>query len=114
MGNAPQGAYCKAAIPGEGYRPFVTWGDNDDAGEAKAFADMWSWIQALITISDNAGLTFKAYYYTPAEDRCMRHLVKKHAGVPGIPTPEELEAFIASEHWVDLSVAVKNQLVSDA
>ena len=41
----------------------------------------------------------------------MRHLVKKHAGVPGIPTSEELEAFIASDHWVDLSIAVKNQLV---
>lgn len=101
----------KATVPGVGYKAFVTWEDNDDAGEAQAFIEMWKWIQALITTATTNGFTFKAYYYTPAEDRCMRHLVKKHAGVPGIPTSEELEAFIASEHWVDLSIAVKNQLV---
>lgn len=99
------------SLPGNAYRAFTTWEKDDNDGEARAFAEMWDWIMALITIANNSGLTFKAYYYTGAENRCMRHLATKHAGTPGVPSIEAVEALIASEHWVDLYQTVSNDLV---
>jgi predicted RecB family nuclease len=98
-------------IPGPGYRPFATFGVDDYEGEANAFAGMWSWMQSLRTLAAQSGLTFKAYCYTGAEVRCMRHLVKEYAGMRGIPSSEELEEFIDSEEWVDLYTIVESNLV---
>ena len=41
----------------------------------------------------------------------MRHLVKKHAGVDGIPTAAELEAFLSGDAWVDLYPLLTKGLV---
>jgi predicted RecB family nuclease len=98
-------------IPGPAYRPFATWTELDDDGEAAAFAGLWAWMQALITLAATSGLTFKAYCYTGAEARCFRHLVAKHAGVRGVPTAEELEEFLASAEWVDLYPIVAGDMV---
>ena len=51
------------------------------------------------------------FHYTAAEDRCLRHLVEKHAGAKGIPTSKMLEKFLASDVWVDLYPILTNQLV---
>lgn len=98
-------------IPGPAYRPFGTFEADDDAGEAEAFAGLWQWICTLQTLCDHAGLALRAYYYTPAENRCMRHLATKHAGVRGVPSIDEVEDFIESETWVDLHAIVKGSLL---
>jgi predicted RecB family nuclease len=98
-------------LPGKGYRAFTSFETNDKDGEGKAFAELWGWLQSLITLCRIEGLTFKAYCYSAAESRCMRSLAKDHAGKAGIPTLEEVEAFLVSEHWVDMYKIVCNQLV---
>jgi predicted RecB family nuclease len=93
------------------YRPFVSW-DGTDLGEAKAFAEFWSFLTAMrawARASHTGG--FKAYHYTAAEDRCMRHLVDKHAGVEGIPTKSELEDFLSSDDWVDMHTVLDKQTI---
>jgi predicted RecB family nuclease len=94
------------------YHPFVTF-ERDDAAEAQVFAEYWAFLnnwraQAVEKFGEN---TFKVYHYTQAEDRCMRHIAKKHAGVDGIPTLEELEMFLSSEEWVDLYPLLTKSLV---
>jgi predicted RecB family nuclease len=94
------------------YHPFVTF-ERDDNAEAKVFAEYWAFLnnwraQAAEKFGED---TFKVYHYTQAEDRCMRHIVKKHAGVEGIPTLEELEAFLSSDEWVDLYPLLTKSLV---
>lgn len=91
------------------YKPFVSW-DGTDEGEAQAFVDFWTY---LMKVKNNAEKNhegaFRAYHYTPAEDRCMKHLVKKHVGFPGMPSMEELEAFLNGDSWVDMFTVIKNQ-----
>jgi predicted RecB family nuclease len=41
----------------------------------------------------------------------MRAQAVKHAGKPGIPTIEEVDAFLASDIWVDLYEVLTTQLV---
>lgn len=96
-------------LPGASYRPFATFVARDAEGEAAAFRDLWTWISTLRNLAAGAGITFKAYCYTGAENRCMLHLAKTHEGKPGIPTLTEVEAFLASEHWVDLHKVLSEQ-----
>lgn len=94
------------------HTPFVDWSKTDD-GEAQCFADFWKWLrdQQAAAHAKYGEHGFKAYYYTAAENRCMRHLAKAHVGKPGIPTLDEVEAFIASDDWVDLYPLLTSQLV---
>ena len=85
-----------------GYTPYCTFGENDVEGEAEAFRGLWARMMMLKNLATDFKATFKAYCYTMAENRCMESLAKKHAGKPGIPTLDEVKAFIKSEHWVDL------------
>jgi predicted RecB family nuclease len=68
------------------------------------FAEYWAFLQkwqAEATEEFGAD-TYKVFHYTQAEDRCMRHLAKKHAGVEGIPSLEDVDRFLGSDAWVDL------------
>ena len=99
------------SIPGEAYRPFVTWADNDDDDEARVFIEFWKWLQTLITLAANSKMSFAGYCYSEAEARCMRHLARKHAGRPGMPTIEDVDALIDSDNWVDMYPLVNRNLL---
>jgi predicted RecB family nuclease len=98
-------------LPGKRYRDFSTFTADDAEGEARAFVEMWQWLQGLMMLCRVDGLTFRAYCYSAAEARCMRSIASRHAGFPGMPSLEEVEAFLVSEHWVDLYKVVSEQLV---
>lgn len=84
------------------YRPFCDFSGTLE-GEAKAFAEFWGFMKETQTRTREQHLGgFKAFCYSGAENRCMRALAKRHQGVEGIPSTEEVEAFIASDDWVDL------------
>lgn len=94
------------------YHAFVTF-ERTDAEEARVFSEYWAFLrdwQAKAVEKFGDG-TYKVFHYTQAEDRCMRHLAKKHAGVDGIPTLEELEEFLGSDAWVDLYPLLTKSLV---
>ena len=90
------------AMPGPQYRPFVTWTEGDEADEARVFGEFWGWLHALMTIAASSGLSFRGYFYSEAENRGMRHLARKHAGRPGVPTIEQVDALIDSDLWCDM------------
>jgi predicted RecB family nuclease len=84
------------------YIPFCDFTNTPD-GEADAFSRFWTFMketQAKARESHTGG--FKAFCYSGAENRCMRALAKRHHGKPGVPTIDEVEAFIASDDWVDV------------
>jgi predicted RecB family nuclease len=91
-------------------RTFATF-SGEAAEEATTFVEFWKYLQWLIVTADNLGLTFKAYYYSPAELRCMRSLAKRYPDVRGMPTVEEIEEFFESEHAVDLLAIICDQMV---
>lgn len=93
------------------YKCFVEW-DGDDAAEEKVFADFWAWMTGLRSwVRDRKYGGFVMYHYTDHETRFYRHLADKHAGKPGIPTVDEVEAFLSSKDWIDLYKVVKDALV---
>lgn len=98
-GVHPQGAY----------RPFCTWGREDHEGEKQAFADMWRLVVTMRGLASFSGVTFRAYCYSGAEERCMKTLARKFEGQSGIPTLEDLEEFFRSDEWVDMERLVKAQ-----
>ena len=90
----------------------VTYEATDES-EAAVFAAFWKYMTEMIAKADakHGEGNVKVFHYTAAEDRCMRSLANKHAGVEGIPTIDEVEAFLSSDVWVDLYPVLTNQLI---
>ncbi|GAB09894.1 hypothetical protein GOARA_048_00960 [Gordonia araii NBRC 100433] len=89
------------------YRPFVTWRPLPTTAEAESFAMFWAWLHEEMAAAEAAGKSFAAYCYSEqAENRWLRGSAERFAGLPGIPSLEEVEEFIASPRWVDVYAAV--------
>ena len=95
------------------YRPFVTWTPLPTADEARSFAEFWTWLCTQRERAASGGKTFAAYCYSQqAENRWLLGSADRFAGMPGIPTRADVEAFIASEQWVDVFEAVGDNFIS--
>ena len=80
--------------------------------EARSFAAFWTWLTDVRARAEQRGLSFRAYCYNEqAENRWLLASVERFAGEPGIPTAAEVEAFIASDAWVDLFPAVSDSFL---
>ncbi len=93
-------------LVGSGYRGFVSWDTMSAETEQSLFVDFWTWFAHLHKTVSATGARFRAYCYTGAENSQLRRL--------GIATGliGEVEAFIASEHWVDLYRVFGAQLIT--
>ncbi|HEY1733271.1 MAG TPA: hypothetical protein VGG23_02405, partial [Acidimicrobiales bacterium] len=94
----------------DGYIPFVSWEPLTPEAEAAVFTDLWACLGATRDRAHAAGRSFAAYYYTSAENTQMRRIVDR--GQPGLPSREDIEAFIAAAEWVDLHAVLSTQLVT--
>jgi len=94
------------------YHAFVTF-ERSDAEEARVFVEYWAFLQKWQKeATEKFGAdSCKVFHYTKAEDRCMRHLAKKHAGVEGVPSLEDVESFLSSEAWVDLYPLLTDSII---
>jgi len=94
------------------HESFVTFEAND-AAEAANTIDFWNYLQSMIAKANarHGEGNVKVFHYTAAEDRCLRSLANKHAGVKGMPSIAEVDAFLESDLWVDLYPLLTNQLV---
>lgn len=91
--------------------PFVTWGNTSD-DEAQVFAEFWTYLRSMQEKAKTGKIgSFRAYYYTEHETRYFKHLAKSHAGKPGVPSLDEVEAFMASDAWIDMHPIIGRQLV---
>jgi predicted RecB family nuclease len=108
------GALLTGADVGEpaGYRAFATWEPLPTDDEARSFAAFWQWLTVVRTRAAARGLSFRAYCYNElAENRWLLSSAKRFAGKPGIPTTEQVQAFITSDAWVDLFGSVRDHFL---
>lgn len=99
-----QGAYLWGAWYEGEYYPFVTWEPLGGRAEAANFEEFWTWLMGLRETAHAQGKTFKAYCYSAHGEN---HWMTMSAQRFGTPALEEVNAFIASEDWVDLFTYVK-------
>lgn len=110
-----QGAYLWGVWDGVDYHPFVTWDELGGAAEARNFAKFWEYLCQRRRQAESAGQSFRAYCYSAhGENHWMRMSARRFAGQPGIPSMEEVSAFIASEQWVDVFRYAKQFLADTA
>jgi hypothetical protein len=116
MENVEQGTYLWGALlterrpggpPAVEYLPFVSWDPETSTGELDAFARFWGWLRGQREAAAASDRSLHAYCYSKsAENSQMRRI----AGRLGLE--DEVEAFLASEQWVDLYAIFRDQLVT--
>jgi predicted RecB family nuclease len=94
----------EAAVP---YLSFATWDPDLGDGEVAAFGEFWSWFQAVRTRAEEQGASFRAYCYSRSAEEGQMIRLADRLGVRA-----EVDAFLASDEWVDLLEVVRKQLVT--
>lgn len=103
--NGPSGERLDCLLDWE-LSPEPAW--DTDAGEAQAFAAFWDRIMDSRASATAAGRSWLAFHYTDPEPSRMRRLAVKHAGRPGVPTADEVEALLSSGDVIDLVDVVRS------
>ncbi|MFZ9565759.1 MAG: ribonuclease H-like domain-containing protein, partial [Ilumatobacteraceae bacterium] len=88
-----------------GYRPFHTLAGGH-ANEAEDLVAFWKWMLDVIDECERGGNSVRFYCYTDAENTRMHEIAGRWPDFPGVPSHDEIDAFCASEHWVDLKANV--------
>lgn len=106
------GAYLWGTLLDGVYRPFVTWDPLPTEDEGRSFGEFWTWLMERRAEAHAAGKTFAAYCYSrTAEDKWLYESARRFAGKPGVPTHEQVRAFVDSPEWVDMFQAVTDQFI---
>ncbi|MFC3963827.1 TM0106 family RecB-like putative nuclease [Nocardia jiangsuensis] len=106
------GAYLWGTLLDGVYRPFVTWDPLPTVDEARSFGEFWSWLMRTRAQAHAAGRTFAAYCYSrTAEDKWLYESARRFAGKPGVPSVEQVRAFVDGPEWVDMFQAVSEQFI---
>ncbi|MGW5573588.1 TM0106 family RecB-like putative nuclease [Nocardia thailandica] len=107
-----EGAYLWGTLLDGVYRPFVTWDPLPTEDEGRSFAEFWTWLMDVRDTAKAAGRTFAAYCYSrTAEDKWLYESARRFAGRPGVPTHEQVRAFVDSPDWVDMFQAVTDHFI---
>ncbi|WBT08645.1 TM0106 family RecB-like putative nuclease [Corynebacterium sp. SCR221107] len=114
-----QGAYLWGTFDGETYRPFVTFDGIDQegvSGEGENFARMWKWLSESRQQAAAEGKSFGVYCYSAhGENHWLRSSAQRfYRRIEGAPSPEEIQEFINSGHWVDVFALVKKNVIGTA
>ncbi|WP_227999319.1 TM0106 family RecB-like putative nuclease [Nocardia australiensis] len=106
------GAYLWGTLLDGQYRPFVTWDPLPTDDESRSFGEFWTWLMTVRAEAVAAGKTFAAYCYSrTAEDKWLYESARRFAGRPGVPTVEQVRAFVDGPQWVDMFQAVSDQFI---
>ncbi|GAB2698879.1 TM0106 family RecB-like putative nuclease [Nocardia thraciensis] len=106
------GAYLWGTLLDGVYRPFVTWDPLPTQDEARSFAEFWAWLMQVRAQAATAGKSFAAYCYSrTAEDKWLYESARRFAGLPGVPTEDQIREFVDGPQWVDMFQAVSEQFI---
>jgi predicted RecB family nuclease len=116
MENVEDGVYLWGALltsrhvglsSAGGYRSFSTWEPLTGEVEAQMFRQFWRWLTDLRADASETGLSFRAYCYNAAAENTQMRRLAKLCGLE-----EDVEAFIASDQWVDLLKVFDSHLIT--
>ncbi|AFT98031.1 hypothetical protein O3I_000345 [Nocardia brasiliensis ATCC 700358] len=106
------GAYLWGTLLDGVYRPFVTWDPLPTEDEGRSFGEFWTWLMTVRAETRAHGKTFAAYCYSrTAEDKWLYESARRFAGRPGVPTVDQVRAFVDGPEWVDMFQAVSEQFI---
>ena len=111
MENIEDGVYLWGALLADGaaseYMPFVTWEPMTLEAETAVFTSFWRWFTGVRAAALASGRSFRAYCYNASAEN--QHLLRlgRASGVI-----DDVEAFIASDEWVDLLRVFDEQLIT--
>jgi hypothetical protein len=92
------------------YTAFANW-DGTEGGEARVLAEFWAHVTAAQAGAHDTQHGYRAYHYSHHEPATLARLALRHAGRPGVPTVEQVQAWFASRDVVDLYSVVSRDLV---
>jgi predicted RecB family nuclease len=98
----------RSGAPGSRYVGFGSWDPDIEVAQLVAFEEFWSWLAEERARAAADGATFRAYCYSNAEQVQMRRVADRI----GRSRRDEVDAFLASDEWVDLLDVVKAQLIT--
>jgi predicted RecB family nuclease len=106
------GAYLWGTLLDGTYRSFVTWDPLPTSDEGRSFGEFWTWLMAVRAHAAADGKTFAAYCYSrQAEDKWLLESARRFFGQPGVPSVDEVRAFIDGPQWVDIYQVVSEQFI---
>lgn len=92
------------------YHAFVNW-DQTPEGEARVFSEFWAHVQGMSMYAKANKYGYRLYHYSKHEPSTFRTLSVRHAGRPGVPTLEQVDAFFAKKDVIDLYPVMSTQLI---
>ncbi len=115
MENVEEGVYLWGALrtdrsdasASSKYHPFTTWDSLTADVQATNFLRFWNWLMEVRAEALDTGRTFRAYCYNASAENTYLRALGLSAGVI-----DQVEEFIASQHWVDLLRVFDSQLLT--
>jgi hypothetical protein len=89
---------------------FVCW-DSTPEGEARVFVEAWEYLQMMRAKARTNKYSLRAFHYTGHERGVYKMLAERHAGIAGIPSVQDVEAWFDSAEVVDLHEVLSAQLL---
>lgn len=75
--------------------------DDTVEAEIEVLSTMWNVLKNEVGKAENAGITIGIFHYSSHEKSWFRKFARRHAAVPGTPSLQEVEDFMA-KYFVDL------------
>ncbi|MGO1950233.1 MAG: ribonuclease H-like domain-containing protein [Mycobacteriaceae bacterium] len=116
-----RGTFLWGTFDGAVYRSFTDFGIAPDGG--RHVAAFWTWLMARRSAALADGRPFRAYCYSKqGENHWLRHYAGRFGGTVYataggsvvMPTLDEVNAFLASEEWVDVFALVRAAVVANS
>jgi predicted RecB family nuclease len=82
------------------FRSIVNFDDTVEA-EIEVLSTMWNVLKTEVGKAESAGKTVGIFHYSSHERSWFRKFARRHAAVPGVPTLQSVEDFMA-KYFVDL------------
>lgn len=117
-----RGTFLWGTFDGSVYRSFTDFGTTGDDG--RHVASFWTWLSARRAAAAREGRVCRVYCYSQqGENHWLRHYARRYGGTTYpladgreavMPSLEEVNEFLASDHWVDVFDLVRTAVAANS